>query len=166
MGFLESLHRDSPSPASASPAPNSVSQPPATTPPQPSESSSTNHDALVKETAVNGNADGSFANAHDALGNSEKELEASTATDGEKALSAEEVVGADNGHDIKETADVSSPEDAGEKAQVDEVEDESKYPKALPLYLLTFGLALATFVVALDNTIIGTSTSRICCDPR
>lgn len=36
-------------------------------------------------------------------------------------------------------------------------DDESKYPKALPLAILTFGLCLSTFVVALDNTIIGTS---------
>jgi hypothetical protein len=35
-------------------------------------------------------------------------------------------------------------------------DDESKYPKALPLAVLTFGLCLSTFVVALDNTIIGT----------
>jgi hypothetical protein len=34
-------------------------------------------------------------------------------------------------------------------------DDESKYPTALPLAILTFGLCLSTFVVALDNTIIG-----------
>jgi hypothetical protein len=34
-------------------------------------------------------------------------------------------------------------------------DDESKYPKAFPLAILTFGLCLSTFVVALDNTIIG-----------
>ncbi len=46
--------------------------------------------------------------------------------------------------------EASSVEEAGE-------DDESKYPKALPLAILTFGLCLSTFVVALDNTIIGTS---------
>jgi len=34
-------------------------------------------------------------------------------------------------------------------------DDESKYPRAFPLAILTFGLCLSTFVVALDNTIIG-----------
>ncbi len=34
-------------------------------------------------------------------------------------------------------------------------DDESKYPKALPLAILTFGLCLSLFVVALDNTILG-----------
>lgn len=38
-----------------------------------------------------------------------------------------------------------------------EEDDESKYPKTWALATLTFGLCLATFVVALDNTIIGTS---------
>jgi len=40
-------------------------------------------------------------------------------------------------------------------------DDESKYPKALPLYLLTLGLVLSTFVVALDNTIIATAIPKI-----
>lgn len=44
---------------------------------------------------------------------------------------------------------------------VTEVEDESKYVKGLQLVLLTFGLLLATFVVALDNTIIATAIPRI-----
>ncbi|KAL9620790.1 MAG: hypothetical protein Q9160_004690 [Pyrenula sp. 1 TL-2023] len=41
------------------------------------------------------------------------------------------------------------------------VDDESKYPKALPLALLTLGLCLSIFVVALDNTIIATAIPRI-----
>lgn len=47
---------------------------------------------------------------------------------------------------------------ATEASNVDEAgdDDKSKYPKALPLAVLTFGLCLSTFVVALDNTIIGT----------
>ena len=40
-------------------------------------------------------------------------------------------------------------------------EDETKFPKGGPLALLTFGLCLATFVVALDNTIIATAIPRI-----
>lgn len=40
-------------------------------------------------------------------------------------------------------------------------EDLSKYKTGLPLFLLTFGLALSTFVVALDNTIIATAIPRI-----
>lgn len=37
----------------------------------------------------------------------------------------------------------------------EEAEDESKYPGGAALTILTIGLCLATFVVALDNTIIG-----------
>lgn len=40
-------------------------------------------------------------------------------------------------------------------------EDSTKYKTGSQLYLLTFGLALATFVVALDNTIIATAIPRI-----
>jgi fucose permease len=47
--------------------------------------------------------------------------------------------------------------DAGEPGE----DDESKYITGAPLYLLTFGLVLSTFVVALDNTIIATAIPRI-----
>jgi hypothetical protein len=47
--------------------------------------------------------------------------------------------------------------DAGQPGE----DDETKYPKGGPLALLTFGLCLATFVVALDNTIIATAIPRI-----
>lgn len=47
------------------------------------------------------------------------------------------------------------------ESTVDEIEDESKYPTGVPLYLLTFGLCLGTFVVALDNTIIATAIPHI-----
>lgn len=40
-------------------------------------------------------------------------------------------------------------------------EDLTKYKTGLPLFLLTFGLLLSTFVVALDNTIIATAIPRI-----
>ena len=39
----------------------------------------------------------------------------------------------------------------------DEVEDDREYPNGFTLATLTFGLCLATFVIALDNTIIGMS---------
>lgn len=45
-----------------------------------------------------------------------------------------------------------------------EAEDEIKYPKGFQLAILTFGLCLATFVVALDNTIIATAIPKITTD--
>lgn len=65
----------------------------------------------------------------------------------------------------KETAEVAAVRanangaEGGEEEE--EVEDESKYLKAFPLAVLTFGLCLSTFVVALDNTIIATAIPRI-----
>ena len=52
------------------------------------------------------------------------------------------------------TATASSAAEPGE-------DNESEYMKGSKLYLLTFGLFLATFVVALDNTIISTAIPRI-----
>ena len=51
----------------------------------------------------------------------------------------------------------------GESAEntVDEQNDDSKYPGGTVLALLTFGLCMATFVVALDNTIIATAIPKI-----
>lgn len=40
-------------------------------------------------------------------------------------------------------------------------DDETQYPTAWKLAVLTFGLAMSTFVVALDNTIIATAIPRI-----
>jgi Major Facilitator Superfamily len=53
------------------------------------------------------------------------------------------------------TATVST--DAGEPGE----DDESKYPKSFALAILTFGLCMTTFVVALDNTIIATAIPKI-----
>ncbi|OAP60974.1 hypothetical protein AYL99_05978 [Fonsecaea erecta] len=53
--------------------------------------------------------------------------------------------------------DSTATSDAGEPGE----DDESKYAKGLPLHLLTFGLTLSTFVIALDNTIIATAIPRI-----
>jgi hypothetical protein len=42
-----------------------------------------------------------------------------------------------------------------EEKKEDSEDDEKKYPGGFALGILTFGLCMATFVVALDNTIIG-----------
>ena len=47
------------------------------------------------------------------------------------------------------------PCDGRDKNGPKEEDDETNYPKGLPLAILTFGLCMVTFVVALDNTIIG-----------
>lgn len=44
---------------------------------------------------------------------------------------------------------------------VDEQNDDSKYPGGGALAVLTFGLCMATFVVALDNTIIATAIPKV-----
>lgn len=55
-----------------------------------------------------------------------------------------------------ETTGSDGPKDAEAAAAAgDEEVDESKYPGGVALGILTFGLMMATFVVALDNTIIG-----------
>jgi hypothetical protein len=60
--------------------------------------------------------------------------------------------------DINRTASTATTDsDAGQPGE----DDETKYPKGGPLALLTFGLCLATFVVALDNTIIATAIPKI-----
>ncbi|OAL24890.1 hypothetical protein AYO20_10594 [Fonsecaea nubica] len=53
--------------------------------------------------------------------------------------------------------DSTATSDAGEPGE----DDESKYARGLPLHLLTFGLTLSTFVIALDNTIIATAIPKI-----
>ena len=44
---------------------------------------------------------------------------------------------------------------------VDDQNDDSKYPGGAKLGILTFGLCMAIFVIALDNTIIATAVPRI-----
>ena len=44
---------------------------------------------------------------------------------------------------------------------IDDQNDDSKYPGGAKLAILTFGLCMAVFVVALDNTIIATAIPRI-----
>jgi hypothetical protein len=64
---------------------------------------------------------------------------------------------------------VDSPEQNSEvkketEASNGETDDDSRYPSGTKLALLTFGLAMATFVIALDNTIIATAIPRITTD--
>lgn len=56
---------------------------------------------------------------------------------------------------LERTASTATASSAGDG------EDTTKYKSGLKLYLLTFGLAMSTFVVALDNTIIATAIPRI-----
>lgn len=56
------------------------------------------------------------------------------------------------------TSATTAPSDADDAPGED---DETKYIRGLPLHLLTLGLALSTFVIALDNTIIATAIPRI-----
>ncbi|KAF2120820.1 MFS transporter [Lophiotrema nucula] len=49
----------------------------------------------------------------------------------------------------------------GDPEAPQEVEDESKYLKGFKLAILSLGLCLTTFVIALDNTIIATAIPRI-----
>lgn len=59
--------------------------------------------------------------------------------------------------DLARSASNVTPSESGEAGE----DDESKYAKGLPLHLLTIGLTLSTFVIALDNTIIATAIPRI-----
>jgi hypothetical protein len=100
----------------------------------------------------------------------EKDRAVDTRPDGE-AIEPVEATGAGNAddgpaatdpkgaaQDLTRTASraTQSTEDAGPGE-----DDESKYTTGLPLHLLTFGLTLSTFVVALDNTIIATAIPKI-----
>lgn len=77
----------------------------------------------------------------------------------ETTLAGDENVGASIGAvgngAIIDKAENEVNEKEGTAEGEDEGEDESKYPGVVALTLLTIGLALSCFVVALDNTIIG-----------
>jgi hypothetical protein len=60
--------------------------------------------------------------------------------------------------DLNRTTSVTTTDKDADQAGED---DEPNYPKGGPLTILTFGLCLATFVVALDNTIIATAIPKI-----
>lgn len=59
---------------------------------------------------------------------------------------------------------VSSDGEINKNPTSPEEDEDSKYLSGTKLYLLTFGLALSTFVIALDNTIIATAIPRITTD--
>ncbi|KAK6528306.1 hypothetical protein TWF281_009550 [Arthrobotrys megalospora] len=58
-----------------------------------------------------------------------------------------------------EETPITTEEKTGESTEEDD--DESKYPGGLTLAVLTIGLCLSTFVIALDNSIIATAIPRI-----
>jgi len=49
----------------------------------------------------------------------------------------------------------------GDNGDSNDEEDEIVYPGGIQLALLTFGLCMATFTIALDNTIIGRFSTRL-----
>ena len=66
-----------------------------------------------------------------------------------------------SGEKIQDGGPAETKEDESAENTVDEQNDDSKYPGGTVLALLTFGLCMATFVVALDNTIIATAIPKI-----
>ncbi|RYF44524.1 MAG: MFS transporter [Cytophagaceae bacterium] len=103
--------------------------------------------------------------AKDSPQTSAKQVEASAAND-EKTVEAD--ARSDRNHSttavVREVAEDRrasiSNEKAGDKS-AEEVEDESKYLSGFKLAILSLGLCLTTFVIALDNTIIATALPRI-----
>ena len=112
----------------------------------------------------------------------EKKLEAATSSNGavtdttnstdssnEKAEhTGSDSVTEDHANDNENTKDAAGVTDAIQRSEsgheentVDEQNDDSKYPGGAKLGVLTFGLCMAIFVVALDNTIIATAIPKI-----
>jgi EmrB/QacA subfamily drug resistance transporter len=85
-----------------------------------------------------------------------------TSLEKEKEKNAVEETGreedSEDGNEIVRTASTATASTDGGAPGED---DETKYPKSYKLAILTFGLCLSTFVVALDNTIIATAIPRI-----
>lgn len=71
---------------------------------------------------------------------------------------SKEATGVTEAGDEKQTSTAVTKDDA---ATDDGVEDESKYLTGFKLAILTVGLCLTTFVIALDNTIIATAIPKI-----
>lgn len=63
--------------------------------------------------------------------------------------------------DRSNTAEGTNGEGKNDKDGTEEPEDDVEYPGGFALGILTFGLCMATFVVALDNTIIATAIPKI-----
>lgn len=83
-----------------------------------------------------------------------KPNEKSTAAD----LTTEKRTPSQGSKDAKPTTDLDKPVT---RKPEDEEENETVYPKKLPLALITTALCLSVFVVAIDNTIIATAIPRI-----
>ncbi|KAF2656643.1 MFS general substrate transporter [Lophiostoma macrostomum CBS 122681] len=60
-----------------------------------------------------------------------------------------------------ENKSATNSKDEGKNATKEEAEDESKYLSGYKLAILSLGLCLTTFVIALDNTIIATAIPKI-----
>ncbi|KAL9109715.1 MAG: hypothetical protein Q9187_008126 [Circinaria calcarea] len=83
----------------------------------------------------------------------------------ETTLAGDEKIGASGGAmgdgAIIDKAENEVNEKEGTAESEEEAEDESKYPGGVALTLLTLGLCLSCFVVALDNTIIGKQSRKV-----
>jgi hypothetical protein len=86
-------------------------------------------------------------------GNGSKEIEVQGG--GEKEIAA--------GNEKEVAAEDNTQEAVGDDINnaVEEPEDHSKYLTGFKLWILTLGLCLTTFVIALDNTIIATAIPKI-----
>ena len=100
------------------------------------------------------------AKAEEATQTSPSDSEAPSVTDKEKT-------GLETPQEAQEVRSQSKDEDEkiaetrAEDGQEEEEDDESRYPKALQLTLITIALCLAVFCMAIDNTIIATAIPRI-----
>ncbi|KAF2002924.1 MFS general substrate transporter [Amniculicola lignicola CBS 123094] len=92
-------------------------------------------------------------NAQDSTDSSAKR-EAPTPPHHEKEAAVDSTAGA------SKTATADTGVDANEDS-AEEPEDESKYLSGVKLWILSLGLCLTTFVIALDNTIIATAIPKI-----
>ena len=124
--------------------------------PNPERSSSHRDDSVRATAVVEGNGDKELGNKE--LGDVEKEKEDS---DGKTEQSSSIEKEAGDGIGVSDPGPALAPSVKAENGIEEqngaetEAEDESKYPGGFALGILTFGLCMATFVVALDNTIIG-----------
>lgn len=79
-------------------------------------------------------------------------------TEGAAVVDPAIAVQSKNNEEVARTQSAATATSDGGEAGED---DESKYATGLSLHLLTLGLTLSTFVIALDNTIIATAIPRI-----
>ena len=159
MDKLKSMLRGAKSPNPSNSGPPAASERPPPFDPAQSSTSPASQNALDQETESEVTENGKrLESFHSAIEN-EKEIEGLAAPVPGNAAAvggvAEEAAVGDKADKSNEAAEAPDTKEVGDGSH----DEESKYPKALPLALLTFGLALATFVVALDNTIIGRQSS-------